>query len=1097
MSLASGYGGSNTSSAFGLPGAGPSLPTYTPPKEPDQPSPGHISYDFTEDPASNLIGAAGDIGRFLGTIPGVNLIGQIAQPIFSGIGDLGIGPGMQVKDVGSIVGSAFSALSIPGQMFEEANARDRLNNYLSGKTPSPFGGLTSGLLGGLGPSGLSGFEELPSDIIRRLRAGESVDDLAKEMASGGRGWSSNLTKELGASVISDPMNLLSFGLGWAGKAAKVVQIANAAGKADELGVVTRLVGSTYNLAVAGTVGPVRAVVKAALGPATSGVVKAMGPRAFAGLLGRIGSESPLYRSVADEAMGSYNEQMLRATIGRRLLSWLKPALKETVTPEEVEQNISRLVAQLPKSAHVAKLVEGDAEQLVRLKQARFLGVGADELRTGAVRELALVLRAPEEAAIRILGRTVTLQERQIVRNMLYGRLAKDLAETKATWIGKTTGTKASRLLQMERVTAIAPDTLTQQRAAAIISGAAPVPEAVDTYSILADKFLGGVPYADKDVVAYIEKLVAADALPEEVLKGLPVELKDWTARYGPSGYSIGYSPKSGWKVVLDAEGELVAADPFIHLSAGVSAVGVRNPLGRFSDSLFAAIHQRTLVLASEQRLQRLGVELDTGLSPGEAVNIHRAILRESFERQITPRALALEPAKDPQFRSRVSEIFHDHMGQEAYDKLIAKARPEFLFFKAFEGNVGQVGLTQKFTGGVKTAEAKRGGRRFVTAISESLAPAGRFKYNPFFQTQELVETAPLKYLRGITQREIDPVVRETIGDVFASNPDFRVFEEYGSVFLGRGQRGAQELVAQGVPGIKAKLGNIFDVAGRKRDAAVLQTFVEHAEWVEKAMLDIDPAAWAAWAEHAGSTDAHDVVAAFLKERQALASGEEARLTAEITRAKNAAMFGAIEAKAAAVWSPDMETFWQAYTYSLRKSSQAAWQTQFFRQGRGWLERTLNHPFLGLYPLSYASKIWMEFARFFLVRPFGLRAPLLGLDAMTNIQQALLADEMGKGELSAFAAKNPALVNIFNQLLPYNPTDVSIGVPPWMRDLATQAERGAKVPARLRTQKNQNVTVTDASRALLDQSSNWLNPLRIVGQLSRTIDEADAYFNPEK
>ena len=59
----------------------------------------------------------------------------------------------------------------------------------------------------------------------------------------------------------------------------------------------------------------------------------------------------------------------------------------------------------------------------------------------------------------------------------------------------------------------------------------------------------------------------------------------------------------------------------------------------------------------------------------------------------------------------------------------------------------------------------------------------------------------------------------------------------------------------------------------------------------------------------------------------------------------------------------------------------------FKTDRSWLERSLNHPYFGLYPLSYMwGKILPEMLEFLLFRPFGFKAPLVAADLVHTMYQ---------------------------------------------------------------------------------------------------------------
>ena len=78
-----------------------------------------------------------------------------------------------------------------------------------------------------------------------------------------------------------------------------------------------------------------------------------------------------------------------------------------------------------------------------------------------------------------------------------------------------------------------------------------------------------------------------------------------------------------------------------------------------------------------------------------------------------------------EMHEELAEMFSEALGPEEYAKLIKTTSPEFEFFRAIEGNLSEVGWTQKFTGAAKAAEAKLGST-FLTRVAEDLYPKAKF-----------------------------------------------------------------------------------------------------------------------------------------------------------------------------------------------------------------------------------------------------------------------------------------------------------------------------------------------------------------------------------
>ena len=72
--------------------------------------------------------------------------------------------------------------------------------------------------------------------------------------------------------------------------------------------------------------------------------------------------------------------------------------------------------------------------------------------------------------------------------------------------------------------------------------------------------------------------------------------------------------------------------------------------------------------------------------------------------------------------------------------------------------------------------------------------------------------------------------------------------------------------------------------------------------------------------------------------------------------------------------------------AVRSSWDEAHATQYYKQDRSMLERSINHPYIGLYPASYMwGKILPEMVRFLALRPFGMATPVPWLERCTRGQ----------------------------------------------------------------------------------------------------------------
>lgn len=1146
MSLSSGYSAQTGGSSFGLPSdsGSSSQPTFqadTTPAEPAAPTqkPGGFSFDFT-DPVKSLTGDIGSAGRLAESI--IPFGDKIIPALGKGLGQIGdfLVPGdAGLGDVAKGIGTVTGLLSGPQQFIEEQAAKQRINYSLASQNPALAQMLNSNpLIGFLKQVPIAGniLESVQPKDLARAQNGEDIGKIAADMTDQGRGWSSNTTKELGAALLADPLNLVSGGLGKVAEAGTVLKVAQGAGETADLNPILRASGTAYNALTAGASTTVKSLVRGAIGPATSGIVKAYGAARYTGLLSSIGKEGSALRTAAEEYLGVNHTQVIRAAIGKATGRMFDPIVREAAgDTSTIEARLAANLANAQASPVTRKLVESDAEDIIRRSKLEGLAGRTDgEVYGLGVKYLQQTLGVSPEGAARILGSQTGKALKDtvgILHGMRYGRAVKDLVQIKNDLPLSRTGSLA---VQADRLTPIAAGTATDKnvaealgeiahttegitpaaglavsgkgKAAASVAGETydmnAVHQWVDRLDVLRSHFAGRA-YTAEDVVRTLRSLQNSDGLVTELTKGLPAALKDWTTKYD---YGVGYAPKSGWKATIE-DGRVIVGDPFVHIQAGVTPTYVRNPIGRLGDSLFSSIHQRQLVRSSEFRLADMLVGKKVA-SESQAIGIHRAALREASDRRVTPRGLIDIPAGNRKYGNRLQEIFAEHLG-DGYQEFIKHYSPEFAFLTALKGYASEVGYSQYLTGSLKAAEQKILGTHLLVSITEDLYSKARFLKNPFFQLQERIETATWKAVRGVVHQDMDPIVRDAATQAIEGSPEGKLFEEFGPIFLHGGEAVASDVVNKtGIAGrLKAIGANVTNVAGTKREATIQQVFKEYPEQVRSILVDQAPGLWREMEKAAASTDAQAVIEHWVKGQQAAmdatkldaelaiqrkaiqtaydngetALGQQLNREAGIAQGGSVESGGAVKASAPkAAWNADTETIYQAWRYGLQRTAQVAKQTQYFREGRGWLERGLNHPFLGLYPLSYATKVMMEFGRFLLKRPFGLNAPLVGAAAMNKFQQAVLTEMSDKKSgLAGFVKANPIAVNFINQMLPYWPTDVGVNAPLWVKDIAGQAEAGKKVSESARTKKGQNVTPQDIGTALLNQSKLYLAaPLRL-------------------
>ena len=144
---------------------------------------------------------------------------------------------------------------------------------------------------------------------------------------------------------------------------------------------------------------------------------------------------------------------------------------------------------------------------------------------------------------------------------------------------------------------------------------------------------------------------------------------------------------------------------------------------------------------------------------------------------------------------------------------------------------------------------------------------------------------------------------------------------------------------------------------------------------------------------------------------------------------------------------------EAMRTSLQRADDEAWRVQYYKRGRTMLERTINHPYLGLYPFSYMwGKVLPEMVRFLVRKPFGIDAPFAGMQMANHVWEAVQlematgdpSDPNTKGEFQKFVENYPEALRFLQLLVPGTPWDLPVNFPAWTRRIAQQAYKGKEV-----------------------------------------------------
>ncbi len=150
-----------------------------------------------------------------------------------------------------------------------------------------------------------------------------------------------------------------------------------------------------------------------------------------------------------------------------------------------------------------------------------------------------------------------------------------------------------------------------------------------------------------------------------------------------------------------------------------------------------------------------------GVTPGQLDRIMDELVTVAMDEGVSARGLARNKIEDAFFRA-----FQDYSGPGSLKVFgeswvgnlavpgVEKFDPVKAIMFAFEGNLNKVGLTQKFTGGLKYYMPS------LARITDNLYPEIRFKRNPLYWLQEWLESPTLNKARGINGEVISALTKE-------------------------------------------------------------------------------------------------------------------------------------------------------------------------------------------------------------------------------------------------------------------------------------------------------------------------------------------------
>lgn len=483
-----------------------------------------------------------------------------------------------------------------------------------------------------------------------------------------------------------------------------------------------------------------------------------------------------------------------------------------------------------------------------------------------------------------------------------------------------------------------------------------------------------------------------------------------------------------------------------------------------------------------------GMVSKTGISVNASRRIMSRVTSLAAEKGIQPKALFLD-------KIEVEKIFREEMG-DAYGRLAdSGTNPIKMIIDAAAGDISAAGLTSGFTGRVKAIFPE------ITVITDRLYPEARFgRLNPFFNlvlersetkimnvihnVQKEVAIEGLADIRGAYLRKahLDPRnVNREINDG-AMNMRARATRsmtaavEASPTFK---ERVASRILALKTGGVRAAtdglvsregVRNVFSIDSVKAAKEVSRDMMSD-QFAAREILDninrMAPGKLDELASHYGVTSADQVaerlIADYLLQADPIRFAQVVKAEGKMARTLAEKALKEVGINADDAMDVAASTI-AAYETALLRASRAADKAQYFSSHRSWLERSLNHPFLGVYPYSYMTqKAIPGLLKLMFKTPLPKRfggnviAPGLGYYTWDKVVEEMNNSINSDRGLISDIVTNDALLYLLTTLLPVTPDGMGFNMPAWIRRGVIQpgisgrdlnAGEIAKIPNRL-------------------------------------------------
>jgi hypothetical protein len=429
-----------------------------------------------------------------------------------------------------------------------------------------------------------------------------------------------------------------------------------------------------------------------------------------------------------------------------------------------------------------------------------------------------------------------------------------------------------------------------------------------------------------------------------------------------------------------------------------------------------------------------------GISTNKARRILAEVNNLAARKGVQPKALLADS-------NELEQIFRREMGDD-YGKILDNGSTAFKeVLEAAAGDLASAGLTSGFTGRVKAVFPA------ITLLTDKIYPEVRFgSLNPFFNlVLERIETATQKLTYNIRREGANDLAQEISGTTLRKayldprnvNREIADGQLYMAARANRNTAAAVETATTFKKRTESRIKKWFSVEGVRREKEIARDIMSDKFAADEFVDLLDKAAPGKLEElaiHYGVSRPQEVVQLLLEEymihsdpiRLAEYVAETGAKVRGIVSKELTEKMGAKEAQELA------DAVVGAYEVAILRGSRRADKAQYFASQRTWLERSLNHPFLGIYPYSYMTqKAIPMMMRLMFLTPVKFRgkafvAPGAGYNMYQDFLEYANNRANSDETLLDQILQQDAVLYVFSTLLPATPDNMGFSAPSWLR-----------------------------------------------------------------